>query len=155
MERMCSIRKTSNVDIVKKNDLLVIRSTNNNTLANSRPCYNCLQLMKQANIRKVYYSDCHGNIICENVKDMISIHASVVAKNIHRMNFLNLESFFDYILRDLFPSEVKKSNFEKFILHNLNRVLPNYKYIIETKNNISMVSILNNENIRIIYSKLI
>ena len=67
---------------MKKNDLIVIRINKQGDLVSSRPCYNCLEMMKAVNIKKVYYSDNDGNIICENVKDMISINASSVTKMI-------------------------------------------------------------------------
>ena len=39
----------------KKLKILVIR-VSDGKLANSKPCVNCIKLMKQANIYKVYYS---------------------------------------------------------------------------------------------------
>ena len=39
-------------------------------LANSKCCEDCINIMKKVGIRKVYYSDKEGNIICEKVNNM-------------------------------------------------------------------------------------
>ena len=39
-------------------------------LANSKCCADCINIMKMVGIRKVYYSDKEGNIICEKVNNM-------------------------------------------------------------------------------------
>ena len=67
----------------KKIDLIVIRINRQGDLVNSRPCYNCVSMMKAVNIKKVYYSTDNGDIVGESVKDMISIHASSASKFIH------------------------------------------------------------------------
>jgi len=142
---------------VKKNDLIVIRINKQGDLVSSRPCYNCLSMMKAVNIKKVYYSDNDGNIICENVKDMISIHASIMTKVVHSVQSgVNLDktSYFENLLKSLFPLEIKKINLDYFLKYNLMNVLPGYTSIIENNNGIYIVSILN-KSITIVSSRLI
>jgi deoxycytidylate deaminase len=64
---------------VKNMDLIVIRINNNNinaNLKNSRPCSSCIDKLTKMGIRKVYYSNCFGEIVCEFVKNMEKIHES-------------------------------------------------------------------------------
>ena len=61
---------------------MVVRVNKLGDICNARPCYNCLDMMKAVGIRKVYYSISPNEIICEKVKDMISIQASMVDKNV-------------------------------------------------------------------------
>jgi predicted phage terminase large subunit-like protein len=46
----------STVHNVKKLDLLVIRVTKMGDIGNARPCHNCLKMMKDIGIKKVFYS---------------------------------------------------------------------------------------------------
>lgn len=55
-------------------DILVIRIGTSDNLLNSRPCDLCIQKMKEKGIRKVFYSNCNGEIKCEIVEDMKKIH---------------------------------------------------------------------------------
>jgi serine/threonine protein kinase len=94
-----------------KCDLVVIRINRDDKICKSRPCYNCLSMMKGVGIRKVYYTDNKQNIICENVKDMISINASSVTKMIDclRMDLkMSHDDFFENLLKTLFPNKIKK-----------------------------------------------
>jgi len=84
-----------------KLDLIVIRINKNGDLCNSRPCYNCLNMMKTIGIRKVYYSISNTEIICENVKDMISIQCSAVSRYIEKCNFktdYTLDQYYENLL---------------------------------------------------------
>lgn len=54
----------------KRYSILVIRLSKTGGLVNSRPCENCIQIMKTLGIEKIYYSDGEGNIIVEKVKYM-------------------------------------------------------------------------------------
>jgi hypothetical protein len=142
---------------VKKNDLIVIRINKQGDLVSSRPCYNCLEMMKAVNIKKVYYSDNDGNIICENVKDMISIHASIMTKVIYSLQSktkIDKDSYFENLLKALFPSSIKKINLDNFLKYNLTNVLPECTSIIENNNGIYIVSILNKSK-TIVTSRLI
>ena len=65
----------------KKFNMIVIRINNKGELKNARPCHNCLIMMKNIKINKVYYS-VDNNIICEKVKNMISIQSSSVRINL-------------------------------------------------------------------------
>lgn len=57
-------------------NILVVRITKNNTLHNSKPCANCLEIMKILpekkgyRIRNIYYSDDNGNIVKSNLKKL-------------------------------------------------------------------------------------
>jgi deoxycytidylate deaminase len=79
-----------------KCDLIVIRINKDEKICTSRPCYNCLNMMKAVGIRKVYYTDNDEKIICENVKDMISINASSVTRLIHRLRTDKNQSDIDF-----------------------------------------------------------
>lgn len=120
----------------KQLDLIVIRVTKIGELAKSRPCYNCLNMMKDIGIRRVYYTvDCI-NFKCEHVKDMISIESSGVTVMYDTIKMdLTSEEYFELLLRKYLPKYIKKNNFDLFIEYNLKDVCPKYKYIIK-KNHI-------------------
>ena len=62
---------------VKGMDILIIRiGKMNNNLKNSRPCNNCIEKMAQRGIRKVYYSNHNGEIVCDFIDSMSRIHNS-------------------------------------------------------------------------------
>lgn len=63
---------------VKKNgcDLLVIRIDKNGNLNNSKPCNDCIRMLKEFNINRVYYSNSEGKIICEKVSHMTTNYTS-------------------------------------------------------------------------------
>lgn len=140
-----------------KCDLIVIRINRDEKMCTSRPCYNCLSMMKAVGIRRVYYTDNNENVICENVKDMISINASSVTRLIHKIRTENSmkrsdNDFFENLLRTLFPEKIKKINFKLFIQYDLSNVLPKHSYYIGDDN---IVVICNFENKEIVKSKLI
>jgi hypothetical protein len=93
-----------------KCDLIVIRINKDEKLMNSRPCYNCLSMMKAVGVKRVYYSDNNENIICENVKDMLSINSSSVTRIIDKIK-LDLKvtdvEYFENLLKTLVPSQIK------------------------------------------------
>lgn len=126
-------------------DLLVIRSKANDKLGNARPCHNCLDMMRSVGISKVYYSTDNG-IICERVKDMISIQTSSVTKYIEQKYYnapTNDKDYFERLLVKRIPNRIKIKNFNYFLKHNFNNVLPNYTYTRKVKNGIMYVSFLN------------
>ena len=117
-------------DVSKKVDLIVVRVNKEGGLCISRPCCNCLSMMKAVNIRRVYYVDNTGNIVYENVSDMISIHASSVAYHIYTLKkpkTVNETMFFNDLLMKMFPSSVKKINFDTFLIW--------FSYELTMKNN--------------------
>lgn len=62
---------------VKGMDILIIRiNKTNKHLQNSRPCNNCIEKMAQRGIRKVYYSNHNGEIVCDFIDSMPRIHNS-------------------------------------------------------------------------------
>jgi len=144
-------------DVLKKVDLIVVRVNKEGGLCISRPCCNCLSMMKAVNIRRVYYVDNTGNIVYENVSDMISIHASSVAYHIYTLNknkSVNETMFFNDLLMKTFPSCVKKVNFDSFLKHDMSR-LPKYSYSIKSVGGSSVIVIMNELKKNILVSKLI
>jgi deoxycytidylate deaminase len=57
-------------------DIIVIRVNKNGRLRNSRPCNDCIDILKKLGIRRVHYSDSDGNILVEQVEYMNKIHVS-------------------------------------------------------------------------------
>lgn len=125
-----------------KLNILVIRINKMGETCNARPCYNCLNLMKKVGIRKVYYSVSSTQIICEKVKDMVSIESSSVTQylDILYSNMPNktITKYFENLLIKYFPSKIKKKNLEIFIQYNFSNVLPDHKIII-INNNIQFI----------------
>ena len=114
---------------IKKIDILVLRFTRSGLIGNARPCFNCLKMMKDLNVNKVYYSTgINDDIICESVKNMVSIQTSAInaEKN-------DKETFFENLIKKLFPKYIKQTNLEHFLKYNLINVLPRCNVII--KNN--------------------
>ena len=149
----------------KKINLIVIRINKNNELCNARPCYNCLNMMISANIHKVYYSISSTEIICENVKDMISIYISKYYKQSEvannsiggskKYNDKILMLYYENLIKEIFPNIVKKYNLELFIKYNLALVLPFNSIKFVKKNNIDYIVILNGDNNIIICSTIV
>jgi uncharacterized CHY-type Zn-finger protein len=138
---------------VKKLDILVFRVTKEGSAANARPCYNCLNMMKNVGIRKVFYST--GNedeVICEHVKNMISIQASSVTRLLDNKKkvFNDKDTYYISLLKNYFPEQVKYKNLEYFINHNFKNIFPHYNIVI----NNNLVYIYNDKNDIIIKSYL-
>lgn len=114
----------------KKIDILVMRFTRRGIIGNARPCHNCLKMMKDLNVNKVYYSTgINYDIICENVKYMVSIQSSTI-----NINNMNKEHFFENLIKKLFPKYIKQTNLEYFLKYNLINVLPKCNCIIKNNN---------------------
>jgi hypothetical protein len=128
---------------VKKFDIFVIRIDRASTnLINARPCVKCLDMMKSLGINRVYYSNDLGEIVCENVRDMISIHTSIVSINIDTNGTGNgtvlkqKEHYLDQLIRTKIPNTVKISNFNKFMIYDFKTLEPKYhviKFIAKTQ----------------------
>lgn len=59
--------------ILKNSEIIVIRKPNNESIGHyleSRPCNECVKMMKKIGIKKVHYSNDNGDIVTEKVKDM-------------------------------------------------------------------------------------
>jgi hypothetical protein len=123
----------------KKISVFVIKINKNNELCNSRPCINCLNMMKNLNIYKVYYStgDINNPIICEKIKNMYSIQMSNMTKYMAELDgkkTLSDELFFCQILLDIFPKKIKKYNFECFFNYNLKLTISSLRFHIYHNN---------------------
>jgi hypothetical protein len=53
-----------------KYNVLVVRIAADGHLGDSKPCCMCVYLMKVHGIKKVYYSDGHGNLCCQKISQM-------------------------------------------------------------------------------------
>jgi len=114
-------------------DIIVIRVNQNDELVNARPCYNCLDMMKAAGIRKVHYS-IKGGIITEKVSNMVSINASAILRKIEKKVYNAPHNDIDYYKRLLlikFPKHIYRANLNYFLEHNVKNVLPYFKWIIK------------------------
>ena len=115
----------------QKLDIVVVRVNRAGETCNARPCHNCLNMMKAVGIRKVHYSVSATEMVCENVKDMISIQTSSVAKHIERLNGNCLvdssDKYYEDLLRKYFPPAIRRYNLDSFVRYNLSNVLPTYK----------------------------
>jgi len=136
-----------------KFDLVVIRLSKTGDINNARPCHNCLKMMKVVGIRRVYYSSDLNQVICENVKNMVSIQASTIDKYIeqeHCTNYQDSESYYEGLLITYFPSIIRKYNLDIFIQYNLSKLLPNHTAVIHTNKHNTFILITNNKNKNII-----
>ena len=68
-------------NISKKLDLFVIRITKGGKLAESRPCFHCINILAKShlNICDVYYSTTDGTIVCETFKSLVANSGSHVS----------------------------------------------------------------------------
>lgn len=110
--------------------------------ANARPCFNCLKMMKDVGINKVYYSTgAVESLVSENVKHMVSIQSSTITRYFYNINH-NLdennskELYFENLMKKLFPKEIKEKNLIYFLEHNFKNVLPDCNFNIKKNNKI-------------------
>jgi len=142
MEKICSLiqRKIggilnyTNIKNTKKVNLLVLRFRKNGNIDNARPCHNCLKMMKDIGINKVYYSTGYeNNIICENVKHMVSIQSSSVTRYFSTIknNIYNDQNiYYEDLIKSYFPNLIKKSNLNYFLEYNFKNILPDHNFKI-------------------------
>ncbi len=131
----------------KKYDIFVVRinkCSDTVKLVNSRPCSHCLDMMKSVGIRRVYYTDDSGEIINENVKDMVSIHTSKVTQRFDvtktksnsgplvGQNQIDQTKYYDKLIEKI-PNIIKNINYKYFIEYNWKTISDNYR--LETKPN--------------------
>lgn len=141
-----------------KLDLVVVRVNKLGETSNARPCHNCLNMMRSVGIRRVYYSVSPDEIICENVKDMISIQSSSVDKHIDQVNnneYKDHNSYYENLLVRYFPSVIRKYNLDNFIQYNLSNLLPKHRVIIQTNKYTTYVWITDSENKELIKAKVL
>ncbi len=69
-------------NISKKLDLFVIRITKGGNLAESRPCFHCIDILSKSklNICNVYYSTSDGSIVCESFKSLVANSSNYVTR---------------------------------------------------------------------------
>lgn len=141
----------------RKINIFVIRINKNGDICNARPCNDCLNIMKCVGIRKVFYSVSKDNIICENVKDMISIHISSVKRQqiIYNSNTDDILKYYENLLKKYFPLSIKEKNLDNFIKYNLMTILPDYKYEFIVDNIKRYIIIINLNNIVIVKAEII
>ena len=60
--------------------LWVVRIDKHNKLTYSKPCSNCLGLLKKIGIKKIGYSDKNGNIVIENTQKIFTNYLSSAQK---------------------------------------------------------------------------
>jgi cytidine deaminase len=71
--KLCPLKKKKRLEII---NILVIRVSSKNKLQSSKPCGNCLEIMKTLPMKKgykiqnVYYSDNEGNIIKKSLTNL-------------------------------------------------------------------------------------
>lgn len=138
---------------MKKVDLIVIKVQSNREFGNSRPCFNCLKLMKIVGIRKIYYSIGPGEIMCERVKNMVSIHVSRPRKLLDNIYFNTPENEVDYIkniIKRGFPKQIKKINLGLFLRFNFNFLPKSFEYIIIKIKGKEYIQLIENNKIVII-----
>ena len=136
---------------VKKLDLLVMRVTKIGEIGNARPCHNCLKMMKDIGIKKVFYSTGEDeNIVCEHVRNMVSIQSSSVTRFLNSKS-RDYDTYYKNLLLELFPPQIKNENLLYFIDYNLKMIFPNYQINIKT----GYVFILDDSNMILIKSQLI
>jgi hypothetical protein len=142
-----------NKNKLRKLDIVVIRINALNELCNARPCYMCLELLKSLNFRYVYYSISPTEIIRERVRDMISIDASSVTRqlDITHNRLYNNNTYYRDLLVNYFPDYTTLYNLNCFITYNLQNLLPTYK--VKIINN--SVIILDDKNITVVKAIII
>lgn len=126
-------------------------------LVNARPCANCLDMMKAVGIRRIYYSDDSGEIICENVKDMISIQTSKVtqrfeiskikSKPLIDQKLINQTKYYDNLIIKKIPDVIKDVNYQLFLEHNFKLIESNYKLVSVNKSGYIRVNIINSSDV--------
>jgi hypothetical protein len=116
-------------------------------------------MMRDIGINKVYYSTgTNEGMVCELVKDMVSIQASAATKNCYnkfKNDYLSDEvsskMYFENLIKKLFPKEIKYINLKLFIEYNFKNVLPKYSFIIED----NIIIFINDKNQKILLANLI
>jgi hypothetical protein len=61
--------------------IIVIRENNNGDLLNSKPCKNCIEIMKKYCIKNIEYSYINNTIVKEKLKNIKTEHTSKGFRN--------------------------------------------------------------------------
>jgi deoxycytidylate deaminase len=72
--------------LYKKTTVYVVRYDKKNTLQDSAPCCNCLNIMIELNIKRIVFSSSNNNIISSDPKSLKINHVSSGEKMIQRYN---------------------------------------------------------------------
>jgi hypothetical protein len=90
--------------------------------------------MKDIGINKVYYSSgCDNSIVCEDVKDMVSIQSSSVTRYFSVLKntiYNDRNIYYEDLIKAHFPNIIKKLNLNYFLEYNFKNILPEYKFKI-------------------------
>lgn len=71
------LKKLLRRNICGKVNLYIVRLSNTtNDMVSSAPCFNCVQVMKQFNIKTITYSENNNILVKTNLKDYTKIHVS-------------------------------------------------------------------------------
>jgi hypothetical protein len=139
-----------------KADIFVLRINKLTIIGNSRPCYHCLQMMKEVGLRKIYYTTGLGNeIVSESIKNMLSIQASHVTKlyDLIKYNITDTGKFnsqyIDILIVKYIPDIVKYENLMYFIKYNFNIYCKTHSYKFTTKKDCLFINIYNKQDILI------
>ena len=106
-------------------------------------------MMKDLNVNKVYYtSGINDEVICESVKNMISIQTSSVTKYLLALSnvIIKNSNYFENLLIKQFPPKIKRDNLFYFLEYNFKNVLPECKYIIKNENGDKIIIFYNKNN---------
>ena len=124
----------------------------NGQTGNARPCFHCLKMMKDIGINKVYYSTgTDDKMVCEYVKNMVSIQVSSVVKNYYNLQNKEKINYFENLIIKFFPKKIKFNNLQFFIEYNFKNVLPDYNFIIKNEE----IKFLNKNNDLILSANII
>lgn len=89
MDVLMNLKKKYKKHLLTNIDIVIIRiSSKGSILKNSRPCNQCLNILKKFNIRRVYYSNDFGEIVYEKTIDMESGHVCA-GERFHKKNKQN------------------------------------------------------------------
>jgi hypothetical protein len=105
--------------------------------------------MKDLNVKKIYYtSGINDEVICESVKNMISIQTSSVAKYLLALSnvIIKNSNYFENLLIKQFPPKIKSDNLFYFLEYNFKNVLPECKFIIKNENGNKIIIFYNKNN---------
>jgi len=110
-------------------------------------------MMQTVGIKKVYYTTgINDELVCEYVKDMISIESSSITIKFDIINKnLNKDIYFEELLKKYIPKEIKYKNLIYFLEYNYKDVCPTYTYIKKY----NQIEFYNSDNIFIIKSNII
>jgi len=82
-KKLRSKKKTKNGKRKETIDLIVIRINKNGKLANSKPCFKCLEHLnniKNFRIGRIYYSNSNGDIVFDKFSELIESEYKHVSK---------------------------------------------------------------------------